>query len=185
MAHNSYLTSNAIIINNIPLTTIKDIQSIVFYNRVVRTSQSFLDRALDLTIECYDSRNDPDFTNILATTNIISVGSLVYRFDFPEISTYTTFSTSNSITQIIDEASATTENAILNTDDLLTNIKGDVVINGTLTLDYGANSLVVSGNQINFNSDSFISNTSGGTSGNHLVIFINGTEYKIKLENAS
>jgi len=95
MAHNSYLTSNAIIINNIPLTTIKDIQSIVFYNRVVRTSQSFLDRAIDLTVECYDSRNDPDFTNILATTNIISVGSLVYRFDFPAISTYTTFSTSN------------------------------------------------------------------------------------------
>jgi len=61
MAHNSYLTSNAIIINNIPLTTTKDIQSIVFYNRVVRSSQSFLDRAIDLTIEFYDSRNDPEY----------------------------------------------------------------------------------------------------------------------------
>jgi len=35
-----------------------------------------------------------------------------------------------------------TENAILNTDNLLINIKGDVVIDGTLTLDYGANSLI-------------------------------------------
>jgi hypothetical protein len=47
------------------------------------------------------------------------------------------------------------------------------------------NDLTLSGTQINFNSDSFISNTAGGTSGNHLVIFVNGTEYKIKLENAS
>jgi hypothetical protein len=47
------------------------------------------------------------------------------------------------------------------------------------------NDLTLSGTQINFNSDSFISNTAGSNSGNHLVIFINGTEYKIKLENAS
>lgn len=38
---------------------------------------------------------------------------------------------------------------------------------------------------VKFNSDSFISNTVGGNSGNHLVIFINGAEYKIQLENAS
>jgi len=47
------------------------------------------------------------------------------------------------------------------------------------------NDLTLSGTQINFNSDSFISNSAGSNSGNHLVIFINGTEYKIKLENAS
>jgi len=47
------------------------------------------------------------------------------------------------------------------------------------------NDLTLSGTQINFNSDSFISNSAGGNSGNHLVIFVNGTEYKIKLENAS
>ena len=45
--------------------------------------------------------------------------------------------------------------------------------------------VAISGTQINFNSDSFISNSAGGMSGNHLVIFVNGTEYKIKLENAS
>jgi hypothetical protein len=45
--------------------------------------------------------------------------------------------------------------------------------------------VAISGTQINFNSDSFISNTAGGNSGNHLVVFVNGTEYKIKLENAS
>ena len=47
------------------------------------------------------------------------------------------------------------------------------------------NDLTLTGTQINFNSDSFISNTAGGNSGNHLVIFVNGTEYRIKLENAS
>jgi hypothetical protein len=47
------------------------------------------------------------------------------------------------------------------------------------------NDLTLSGTQINFNSDSFISNSAGSNSGNHLVVFINGTEYKIKLENAS
>jgi hypothetical protein len=47
------------------------------------------------------------------------------------------------------------------------------------------NDLTLSGTQINFNSDSFISNSAGGNSGNHLVIFVNGTEYRIKLENAS
>jgi hypothetical protein len=46
------------------------------------------------------------------------------------------------------------------------------------------NDLTLTGTQINFNSASFISNSAGGNSGNHLVIFINGTEYKIKLENA-
>ena len=40
-----------------------------------------------------------------------------------------------------------------------------------------------------YQQSSFISNSAGGNSGNHLVIFINvifinGTEYKIKLENA-
>jgi hypothetical protein len=47
------------------------------------------------------------------------------------------------------------------------------------------NDLTLSGTQIKFNSDSFISNSAGSNSGNHLVIFVNGTEYKIKLENAS
>ena len=48
-----------------------------------------------------------------------------------------------------------------------------------------ANDLTLSGTQINFNSASFISNSAGGNSGNHLIIFVNGTEYKIKLENVS
>ena len=50
--------------------------------------------------------------------------------------------------------------------------------------------MVVSGNaeiegtRIYFNNASFITTSAGGTSGNQLVVFINGTEYKIKLENA-
>ena len=61
------------------------------------------------------------------------------------------------------------------------NINSNVNITGGLSVD----TITTSGTQINFNSDSFISNTAGSYSGNHLVIFVNGTEYKIKLENAS
>jgi hypothetical protein len=61
-------------------------------------------------------------------------------------------------------------------------MNNDLSVGGSLFL---GNDLTLSGTQINFNSDSFISNSAGGNSGNHLVIFINGTEYKIKLENAS
>ena len=46
------------------------------------------------------------------------------------------------------------------------------------------NDLTLSGTQIHFSSDSFISNSAGSNSGNHLVVFVNETEYKIKLENA-
>ena len=61
------------------------------------------------------------------------------------------------------------------------NINSNVNITGGLSVD----TITTSGTQINFNSDSFISNTAGSNSGNHLVIFVNWTEYKIKLENAS
>jgi len=61
----------------------------------------------------------------------------------------------------------------------------NVYTQGNFGIPDSGNDLTLSGTQINFNSDSFISNSAGGNSGNHLVIFVNGTEYKIKLENAS
>jgi hypothetical protein len=61
----------------------------------------------------------------------------------------------------------------------------NVYTQGKFGIPDSGNDLTLSGTQINFNSDSFISNSAGSNSGNHLVIFINGIEYKIKLENAS
>ena len=79
----------------------------------------------------------------------------------------------------VDEQIGTRQPTIDTDTDLTSN-----TLTTTGNADIG-NDLTLTGTQINFNSDSFISNTAGGNSGNHLVIFINGTEYKIKLENAS
>jgi hypothetical protein len=92
----------ALIIRGIPLNFINSIQSIVLYNRV---DNIWYMRAVGLSIELYNSQLDPNLTNVLATTNVISSLSLRYRFDFPSISTYTLgFTTSDSTTQITSNA---------------------------------------------------------------------------------
>ena len=241
-AHSNNPSINALIVKDIPLTFINDIQSIVLYNR-----RNALYRAIGLVIELYNTINDPDLTQILATTNIIETQERNYRFDFPAIGTYPIEnfqSVDSTITNIISDTNATTEFALTNSNvDITgglscntltttgnatvggslflgdTNLTEDIdglltldtnkrliinrltsasVITGENNCDYlnttfqgkfgipdSGNDLTLSGTQINFNSDSFISNSAGGNSGNHLVIFINGTEYKIKLENAS
>ena len=86
----------ALIIRGIPLNFVNSIQSIVFfYNRVDNIWHM---RAVGLSIELYNSQLDPNLTNVLATTCVISSLSLRYRFDFP---TYTLgFTTSESTTKI-------------------------------------------------------------------------------------
>ena len=65
-------------------------------------------------IEFYSSVNDPDLTEALATTNIISQNSLIYRFDFLSIYTYSgSFATADSIAEIASDAYAITEDAII------------------------------------------------------------------------
>jgi hypothetical protein len=76
----------ALIIRGVPLNYINDIQAIVLYNRGDNT---WYKRAIGLAIELYNSQLDPNLTNVLATTNVISSLSLRYRFDFPSITTYT------------------------------------------------------------------------------------------------
>ena len=231
-AHSGSNTTNALIIKDIPLTNINDIQSIVYYNR------SDEDRSIGLVLEFYNTIIDDDLNYPLASSNVISTYSLIYSFDFPSISSYTAFTDSNSITNIVNDTIALTETIIVSNIEMTGNVSmnndlsvggslflGDTNltedIDGLLTLDtskrltingltsgfvttgevncdylnttfegkFGipdsGNDLTLSGTQIKFNSDSFISNTAGGNSGNHLVIFVNGTEYKIKLENAS
>ena len=99
-------------------------------------------RAVGLSIELYNSTLDPNLTNVLATTNVISSLSLRYRFDFPSISTYTLgFTTSESTTKIT--STAVIENAIVydvyNTLELAANVDisgmittTDIAMTGTL-----------------------------------------------------
>jgi len=108
------------------LTYVNDVQSIVLNNR--RNSQS---RAVGLVIELYNTSNDPDLTEILATTNIITISTNNYRFDFPAIETYTSgFGDDTSITQIISETSSIKEDATINDIDTDVNINSNVTISG-------------------------------------------------------
>jgi hypothetical protein len=117
----------ALIIRNIPLTSIKTIQSIVLYSRTAGKQQSE-----GLAIELYNSTTDPNLSKILANTNIITIRRSIYRFDFPSIDTYTGgFATVNSITQIINEGDILIEDA--NFIPFVVEITGDVVVSGSIT----------------------------------------------------
>ena len=114
----------ALIIKNIPLTAINTIQSLVLYNRTVGKQHNE-----GVAIELY---NSTDLTEILASTNIITLKRSVYRFDVPSIDTYTgRFATDNSITQIINEGDIIIEDA--NFTPLNVEITGDVVASGSIT----------------------------------------------------
>jgi hypothetical protein len=189
---------NAVIIKNIPLTKVNDIQSIVLYHR---GGSGNVGQGIGLTIELYnnDTEYDPNLLSPLARTPVIETGRRGFRYDFPSIDTYTLgFSDEPAISQItLEKLDGNTWDYIIREDATIfnadVNINSNVDISGGLscnTLSTSGNASVggdvsITGTQINFNSDSFISNSAGGNSGNHLVVFVNGTEYKIKLENAS
>jgi len=137
---------------------------VVFYPRLESTTA---DRTIGIGIELYNTNDDSNLWVALEATSVIDTYFQVYRYDFASIISYGLgFSNSTtSTTQIVSGAIAPIEVVVAPPTST-----GEVAISGT---------------QINFNSDSFISNSAGGMSGNHLVIFVNGTEYKIKLENAS
>ena len=111
-----------------------DIQAIVLYNR-----NNAHARVIGLVIEVYNSKDDPDLTEPLATTNVITQSNpRCHLFKFPSIGSYTLgFSTEDSITQIIQEASAITEDAIINTFDAEVNITGNLNVNGGVDIDTG------------------------------------------------
>ena len=127
----------ALIIKNIPLTSIYNIQSIVFYARVLNQKLN-----QGLSIELY---NSGDLTTTLANTNIITSRREVYRFDFHSIDTYTLgFSSTDSPTQIVNGGgSLAIEDAIFTS--LKVEITGDVVASGSIT----ASSAILNGVNIN------------------------------------
>jgi hypothetical protein len=131
--HSPSNQANALIIKNIPLTSINDIQALVYYNRTGFASI----RVIGLVIELYNSTIDPDLNEVLATTNEITTASETYRFDFPSISTYTAFVDVISITNIVNDTFALTEEA--NVISFPTEITGDLVVVGDLT----ANNVIV------------------------------------------
>jgi hypothetical protein len=114
----------ALIIKNIPFTAINTIQSLVLYSRTAGKQHNE-----GVAIELY---NSTDLTEILASTNIITLKRSIYRFDFPSIDTYTGgFATADSITQIISEGDIIIEDA--NLIPLIVEITGDVVASGSIT----------------------------------------------------
>ena len=90
-------------------------------------------RALGLIFELYNSTNDPDLTEVLATTNVITSNVVRYRYDFPSLSTYTgSFATADSTTNIVSNSIASTQEA--NVISFSTELTGDLVSNINTTL---------------------------------------------------
>jgi hypothetical protein len=131
----------ALIIKNIPLTSINTIQSLFLYIRVINRTGN---RTIGCAIELYNSINDPDLMEVLATTNVITSNVDTYRFDFPSISTYTDFVGEDSITHILNNTFAFTE--VANVICFPTKITGDIVISGSITASnkyfYEANNVI-------------------------------------------
>ncbi len=120
--------NSALIIKNIPTTSIHNIQAIVFYSR---DSNDTLQTAVGLGIELYNSTNDPNLTTPLASTPVITATALlVYRYDFPSIDTYTDFVGVNSIANIVNNTYAFAQVIVVIS---YTEITGDVVVAGDLT----------------------------------------------------
>jgi hypothetical protein len=100
--------TNALIIKSIPLTSINEIQAIVLYNRDITIAV----RVTGLFFELHNSINDPNLTEVLANTNVITSNVVRYRYNFPSISTYTgVFASDDSTTLIMSDSVALTEEA--------------------------------------------------------------------------
>ena len=69
----------AIIIKNIPLTFVKDIQSLVFYMRFESVASA---RTLGLGIELYNTNDDPNLQTALEATSVITNAFQIFRYDF-------------------------------------------------------------------------------------------------------
>ena len=97
----------ALIISGFPTTDINKIQSMVVYNR---QDGGVIDRTIGLALELYNRENDANLETSLASTNEITSGVKVYRFDFAGIGTYNkAFVNEDSITNIVSNTYALTE----------------------------------------------------------------------------
>ena len=88
----------------IPLTSSFDvgsIQSVVFYNI---TFQAAGERSIGLQLQLFNRVEDPSLSTPIATGDVITQFNQVYRFDFPPIDTYSSFTTGISTTSITSDA---------------------------------------------------------------------------------
>ena len=88
----------------VPLTSsfnVGSIQSVVFYNR---TFQAAGERSIGLQLQLFNRVEDPTLSTPIATGDVLTQFNQVYRFDFPPINTYTTFTTGISTTNITSDA---------------------------------------------------------------------------------
>jgi hypothetical protein len=123
----------------IPLTTqinIYNIQSFILYNT---TNTLHTDNVIGLKIELYNRANDSTLSTPLLSTNTISSGKNVYRFDFPAIDTYSlSFVGSDSTSNIVNDTYATKEVVSITSNPVEINtdltISGDLVVGGDLTI---------------------------------------------------
>jgi hypothetical protein len=128
-------SNTAVIIRNIPLSLIETIQAIVLYSRNDADNQS----TIGLAIELYNSMQDANLTEVLATTAEITTADDIYRFDFPAgLPKYLGgYPTTDSAIKIIDSTVATVEDVVVITNPTLMkgglNLTGDLVVVGDLT----------------------------------------------------
>jgi len=149
----------AIIIKNIPLTKINNIQAIQIFNS---THINYGNRAIGLTVELYNSKNDPNLNTILAYSSEFIDNWAVYRIDFPSIDTYSLVFTGSLIVPntglyvnlvYLEDATInlfpfnilgnvdvvgdlTAENLIVGSTNVITelNTKQDIITDGSLTI---------------------------------------------------
>ena len=97
-------SDTAIVIFMSSFFKIKEIQSLILYNRGV-TGTFAVERAIGLAFELYNTTTDPNLENPLILTEEITTATYIYRFDFPAISTYPSGSyvtTGNSTQYIVN-----------------------------------------------------------------------------------
>jgi len=140
-------TDFALIIKNVPKSSINTIQSFIYYNRVHNT---WGQRAIGLAVEFYNIDNDPNLERPLATTTEITTAEDVYRYDFPAIDTYTGgFSDTDSIYQIASEELALKEvvSEFAESANITGGLKVDTI---TTTGNVDVGGLILAPNQVSF-----------------------------------
>jgi len=125
---------NSAIIKNIPPTNVNDIQSILLYHRAGAGNVA---QAIGLTIELYNTQDDPNLLSPLATTPVIETGLRGFRYDFPSINTYTLgFFDGVSISQIaLETYDGSDWNSISRVDATIFNEKVNINTDATITGD--------------------------------------------------
>jgi hypothetical protein len=143
----------SLIISNIPLTLIKTIQALVLYDRDDTSNEG----TIGLAIELYNSTQDANLTEVLATTAEITTADNIYRFDFPaDLPKYLFgYPTTDTATQIISQTASTKEDVSVSTNPTLIkgglNLTGDLVISEDVKITGNTSitgDLVVSGNEV-------------------------------------